>query len=61
MTTVSPTPANTDAPSGQPTIVVRGVSEWFGSVVAVTKSLGSEGLVGLVAAWVLLSIFNKGD
>jgi len=32
-----------------------------GSVVAVTKSLGSEGLVGLVAAWVLLSIFNKGD
>ena len=30
-----------------------------GSVVAVTKSLGSEGLVGLVAAWVLLSIFNK--
>ena len=32
-----------------------------GSVVAVTKALGSEGLVGLVAAWVLLSIFNKGD
>jgi hypothetical protein len=30
-----------------------------GSVVAVTKSLGSEGLVGLVAAWVLISIFNK--
>ena len=32
-----------------------------GSVVAVTKALGSEGLVGLVAAWVLLSIFSKGD
>ena len=32
-----------------------------GSVVAATKALGSEGLVGLVAAWVLLSIFNKGD
>tara|TARA_R100001082_G_C4343184_1_gene151078 strand:- start:667 stop:894 length:228 start_codon:yes stop_codon:yes gene_type:complete len=30
-----------------------------GSVVAVTKTLGSEGLVGLVAAWVLLSIFNR--
>jgi len=30
-----------------------------GSVVAVTKSLGSEGLVGLVAAGVLLAIFNK--
>ena len=30
-----------------------------GSVVAVTKALGSEGLVGLVAAWVLLSIFNR--
>jgi len=29
------------------------------SVVAITKSLGSEGLVGLVAAWVLLSILNK--
>jgi len=33
----------------------------IGSVVTVTKALGSEGLVGLVAAWVLLSIFNKGD
>jgi hypothetical protein len=30
-----------------------------GNVVAVTKSLGSEGLVGLVAAGVLLAIFNK--
>ena len=30
-----------------------------GSVVAITKSLGSEGLVGLVAAWILLSILNK--
>ena len=30
-----------------------------GSVVAVTKSLGSEGLVGLVAAWVLLAILGK--
>ena len=30
-----------------------------GNVVGVTKTLGSEGLVGLVAAWVLLSILNK--
>ena len=31
----------------------------IGNVVAVTKSLGSEGLVGLVAVWVLSSIFNR--
>ena len=30
-----------------------------GNVIALTKALGSEGLVGLVAAWVLLSILNK--
>jgi len=30
-----------------------------GSVITITKSLGSEGLVGLVAAWILLSILNK--
>ena len=30
-----------------------------GNVVALTKTLGSEGLVGLVAAWVLISIFNR--
>jgi len=30
-----------------------------GNVVGVTKALGSEGLVGLVAAWVLLTILNK--
>ena len=30
-----------------------------GNVIAVTKSLGSEGLVGLVAVWVLASIFNR--
>lgn len=30
-----------------------------GNVVALTKALGSEGLVGLVAAWVLLSILSK--
>jgi hypothetical protein len=30
-----------------------------GNVVNITKQLGSEGLVGLVAVWVLLSIFNK--
>ena len=30
-----------------------------GNVITVTKALGSEGLVGLVAAWVLLSILNK--
>ena len=30
-----------------------------GNVVSVTKSLGSEGLVGLVAIWVLVSLFNK--
>ena len=31
----------------------------IGNVVAVTKGLGSEGLVGLVAVWVLASIFNR--
>ena len=30
-----------------------------GSVVALVKSLGSEGLVGLVAVWVLWSIYSK--
>ena len=30
-----------------------------GNVVTLTKTLGSEGLVGLVAAWVLISIFNR--
>jgi hypothetical protein len=30
-----------------------------GNVIGVTKALGSEGLVGLVAAWVLLSILSK--
>jgi len=30
-----------------------------GNVVALTKSLGSEGLVGLVAIWVLISLFNR--
>jgi len=28
-------------------------------VVAITKTLGSEGLVGLVAAWVLLTILSR--
>ena len=31
----------------------------IGNVVAVTKQLGSEGLVGLVAVWVLASIFRR--
>ena len=30
-----------------------------GNVVGVTKSLGSEGLVGRVALWVLVALFNK--
>jgi len=30
-----------------------------GSVVDVTKQLGSEGLVGLVAVWVLASLYNR--
>jgi len=30
-----------------------------GNVVELTKSLGSEGLVGLVALWVLISLFNR--
>ena len=30
-----------------------------GSIIGVTKQLGSEGLVGLVAIGVLLSLFNK--
>ena len=31
----------------------------IGSVVDITKQLGSEGLVGLVAVWVLLSLYNR--
>ena len=31
----------------------------LGNVMAVTKQLGSEGLVGLVAIWVLYGIFNR--
>jgi len=31
-----------------------------GSVVDVTKQLGSEGLVGLVAIWVLASLYGRG-
>ena len=31
----------------------------MGSVVALVKSLGSEGLVGLVAIWVLWGIYAK--
>lgn len=31
----------------------------MGSVVALVKSLGSEGLVGLVAVWVLWGIYSK--
>ena len=30
-----------------------------GNVISITKTLGSEGLVGLVAAWVLLTILSK--
>ena len=30
-----------------------------GSVVALVKALGSEGLVGLVAIWVLWGIYSK--
>ena len=30
-----------------------------GNVLAVTKTLGAEGLVGLVAVWVLAEIFNR--
>jgi hypothetical protein len=31
----------------------------IGSVVAIVKELGSEGLVGLVAIWVLWGIYSK--
>ncbi len=31
----------------------------IGSVVALVKQLGSEGLVGLVAIWVLWGIYSK--
>ena len=31
----------------------------IGSVTSVVKSLGSEGLVGLVAVWVLWGIYTK--
>mgnify|MGYP005818115717 FL=1 len=30
-----------------------------GNVLGVTKTLGAHGLVGLVAVWVLASIFNR--
>ncbi len=30
-----------------------------GNIVAVTTQLGSQGLVGLVAIWVLVHIFNR--
>ena len=32
-----------------------------GNVVTITKSLGSEGLVGLVSLWVLALIFRRND
>ena len=32
----------------------------FGSVTDLVKALGSEGLVGLVAVWVLWGIYSKG-
>ena len=31
----------------------------IGNVIGVVKQIGSEGLVGLVAVWVLASIFNR--
>ena len=30
-----------------------------GSIVSIVKALGSEGLVGLVAAWILISLLGK--
>ena len=30
-----------------------------GNIVAVTTQLGSQGLVGLVAIWVLVHVFNR--
>jgi len=41
--------------SGQPFFLVDVV----GNIIGVTKQLGSEGLVGLVAIGVLLSLFNR--
>ena len=32
----------------------------IGAVTGVVKSLGSEGLVGIVAVWVLWGIYSKG-
>jgi len=32
----------------------------IGSVTSLVKALGSEGLVGLVAVWVLWGIYSKG-
>ena len=31
-----------------------------GSVLALVKSLGGEGLMGLIAVWVLWGIYNRG-
>ena len=33
--------------------------DMVGSVVALAKQLGSEGLIGLVAIWVLWGIYSK--
>ncbi|MAG26709.1 hypothetical protein CMI47_14300 [Candidatus Pacearchaeota archaeon] len=33
----------------------------IGSIVDITKQLGSEGLVGLVAVWVLAHVMSKKD
>ena len=35
------------------------VPDVVGNIIEVTKQLGSEGLVGLVAVGVLLSLFNR--
>ena len=32
----------------------------IGSVLALVKSLGGEGLMGLIAVWVLWGIYNRG-
>ena len=31
-----------------------------GSVLALVKSLGGEGLMGLIAVWILWGIYNRG-
>ena len=44
---------------GGNTIAFLPGTDVIGSVTGIVKALGSEGIVGLVAVWILYSIWNK--